>query len=151
MQGYAATTTFGITLASLAALSAREGLLYDNTTDKYDDYQVEIGLEVLTPTTADSQGCYIYFAGDVNGTNFQSPCTGTDAAVTLGTHSLPSVFMPVPVGTQLRYHVIGSVALMFGGILPDRCAIVVENRTNGALWSTEATFVKNVRGVFFTT
>ena len=151
MQGYAAATTFGITLASLGVDAAREGLLYNNTTAKYDDYQVEIGLAVATPTTADQQGVYIYFSGDVNGTNFQSPCTGTDAAVTLGTHALPMVFMPVPVGTQVYYHVIGSVAMMFGGVLPARCAIVIDNQTNGALSATTTNFITNLRGVFVTT
>ena len=151
MQGYAANTTFTMTLVSLAADAAREGLLYDNTTNKYDDYQLEIGIAVNTPTTADQQGVYLYFAGDVDGTNFMSPCTGTDAAVTLGTHALPGIFMPIPVGTVFRYHVIPSIAQMFGGNLPIRCAIAIDNQTNGALWSTEANFKKNLRGIYVTT
>jgi hypothetical protein len=151
MQGYAATTNFGITLSSLAAASARECLLYDNTTAKYDDYQIDIGLGALNPTTADSQGCYLYFSGCADGTNFQSPCTGTDAAVTMGTHALPSLFVPIPVGTNIYKYTVGSVAMMFGGVLPIKCALVVENKTNGALYGTEASFIKYIRGVFVTT
>lgn len=153
MIGYLASTNFAITLASLAALSAREGLLWNGvaTGTNVDDLMVQIGLGSSQPTTADLQGCYIYFAGSADGTNYSEPATGTDAAITLGTNSLAPLFVAVPVGTKIVDHCIGSVAQLFGGTLPKKVAIIIENRTNGALIGTEASFIKWVTPVFYTT
>ena len=144
MIGYLASTNFAITLASLAALSAREGLLWNGvaTGTNVDDLMVQIGLGSSQPTTADLQGCYIYFAGSADGTNYTQPATGVDAAVTMGTHILAPMFIPVPVGTLIVDYCVASVAQYFGGTLPKKVAIVVENRTNGALYGTEASFIK---------
>lgn len=153
MQGYAAQSTFTITLASLAADAAREGLLFDNTGTKYDDIQVELSVGCLTATTADQQGVYIYISGSVDGTNFSSPSLGADAAITLGTNALRmAAFVPVPVGVASMYYMcIPSVASIFGGVLPIKTAIIYDNQTNGALNGTEGNFLKVVRGVFVTT
>jgi hypothetical protein len=153
MIGYAATTTFVMTLASLAAASARESDAIDWAgLYKQDDCMLEIALGSAAPTTADQQGCYLYFYGSTEGTSFDSPCTGADAGVVLGTNSLKGpLFLAVPVGTVYRNFSIPSVALFFGGVLPKKWGIVVENRTNGALLGTEAAFIKMFTPVFVTT
>lgn len=153
MQGYAAPSAFTITLASLAAASAREGLLFDNTGTKYDDIMIELSVGCLTATTADEQGVYIYMAASVDGTNFTSPALGSDAAIILGTNALKmAAFVPVPVGVASMYYCnIPSVASIFGGNLPIKTAIIYYNKANGALNGTEGNFLKTVRGVYYTT
>lgn len=150
MIGYVAPSTFALTLVNLAVASARESILIDNRTVKYDDYEVTIGMGIATPTSASDQAMYVWLGACVDGTNWSSPCTGADAAITLGTHALKGPFVqPISVGTTIYYITIPSVALAFGGIMPPLFNIVVQNMANGAFSATEP--IKYVRGVFYTT
>lgn len=154
MIGYLQGSNFTITLANLAAASARESLAISAMVGgtAYDDYMLQLSFGSSLPTTALSQAVYVWFYGSADGTNFDSPCTGADAGVTLGTHALKGpVVVPIPVGTQWRDACIPSVANMFGGILPRKWGIVVENQTNGALINTEADFHKWYLPAFYTT
>lgn len=152
MIGYAATTNFGITLAALASASARESGMLDNSSTKYDDFILQLSFGISTPTSAASQCVYVWFYGSGDGTNVDSPCTGSDAAVVLGTHNLRGPFVvPIPVGTVWREACVPSVAAMFGGIIPKKWGIVVENQASGALYNTEADFLKWITPVFVTT
>lgn len=149
--GYAATTNFAITLASLATAGSRESAGIDNTTNKYDDYMIQLTLGVVTPTTAGDKSIYIWFAGSADGTAYTEPATGADAAITIGTnHNLRGPFVvAVNVGTLNQDICIPSVAQYFSGNIPKRWNMIVENQTNGALSGTE--FTKYLTGVFVTT
>lgn len=154
MIGYLTGTTFTITLAALAAASARESLAISAMVGgtAYDDYMLQLSFGSSQPTTASAQAVYVWFYGSADGTHFDSPCTGADAAVTLGTHALKGPFVvPIQVGTQWRDACIPSVANFFGGILPRKWGIVVENQTNGALINTEGDFNKWYLPAFYTT
>lgn len=155
MLGYGATTNFAITLASLATGSSRESAAITAVVGgtAYDDYQLQLSMGSSLPTTAGDQAAYIWFYGSADGTNFTEPATGSDAAIVIGTrHNLRGPFVvPMVVGT-LQYDVcIGSVAQYFGGILPKKWGIVVENQCNGALNGTEGNFNKWFTPVFVTT
>jgi len=154
MLGYAATTNFGITLASLATGSARESNAITAVVGGtgYDDYQLELSFGVVTPTTAGSQVVNIWFAASSDGTNFTAPATGADSAIVLGTHRLFGPFVqPIPVGTNQYQFSIPSVAQFFGGILPKKFSVIFENQTNGAASGTEANFNKWFTPMFYTT
>lgn len=155
MIGHLATTNFAITLASLATGSSRESTaisaLVGGTT--YDDVMLQLSLGVATPTTAGDKAINIWFYGSADGTNFITPATGADAAITIGTnHNLKGPFiLGVAVGTLQYKFNIPSVAQYFGGIMPKKWGIVVENQTNGALNATETQFDKWFTPVFYTT
>lgn len=155
MLGYAATTNFAITLASLATGSSREStnIIAVVGGTSYDDVMIQFSVGTTTPTTAGSQAVYVWFYGSADGTNFISPCTGTDAAVTIGTgHNLKGPFVVAVLVGTLQYNVnIPSVSQFFGGVMPKRWGVVVENQTNGALNGTESNFNKWFTPVFYTT
>lgn len=157
MIGYVAPSAFALTLTALGAAASRESILIDNTTVMYDDYMLQLK---ISPSAAATMGadraCYIWFGCTVDGTNWDQPCTGADAAITIGTyHSLkgPAVLaIPEAFGTGGAYEIgIGSVASFFGGNIPPKWNIVIENQTNSALNGTAGNFASFVRGVFYTT
>lgn len=155
MLGYGSTTNFAITLASLATGSARESSTITASVGgtSYDDFMIQMSVGLLTPTSAGDKAVYIWFAGSADGTNFTEPATGSDAAITIGTnHNLLGPFtVAINVGT-LQYDIcIPSVSQYFGGILPKKFNIIVENQANGSLNGTEGNFNKWITPVFYTT
>ena len=155
MLGYGATTNFTITLASLATGSARESTAVVAVVGgtAYDDYMLQLSVGISTPTSAGDKSVYIWFAGSGDGTNYTEPATGSDAAITIGTnHNLFGPFtVAINVGTNLYDVCIPSVAQFFGGVLPKKWNIIVENQANGSLNGTEANFNKWFTPVFVTT
>lgn len=155
MLGYLTATTFTITLASLATGSSRESLIINAVSGgtAYDDAMIQFSVGASTATTAGAQAVYVWFHGSADGTNFISPCTGTDAAVTIGTgHNLKGPFVISVLAGATVYQVnIPSVSQFFGGIMPRKWGLVVENQTNGALNGTESNFTKFLTPVFYTT
>lgn len=153
MLGYAASTNFAITLASLATGGARESAAISAVVGgtAYDDYMLQLQLGTATPTTAGDKAVYVWFYGSADGTNYTDPATGADAAITIGTnHNLYGPHeVAVVVGT-LQYDIcIPSVSRIFGGMIPKKWGIVIENQTNGALNGTE--FNQWLTPVFYTT
>lgn len=154
MLGYAASSAVTITLANLAAGSARESAVIDWATNhKHDDCMLQFAFGSSLPTTASDKAVYVWFYGSADGTNYTEPATGADAAITIGTnHNLRGPFTVAMATGNLNYDIcIPSVASYFGGIMPKRFGVVVENQCNGALYNTEANFVKLLTPVFVTT
>ena len=155
MIGYLTSTTFAITLASLAAASSRESTAITAVAGgtAVDDYMLQLSLGSSLPTTAADKSIYIWFYGSADGTNFTEPATGSNAAITIGTnHNLLGPFsIAVSVGTLLYDLCVPSVAQIFNGNIPKKWGIVIENQTNGALWGTEGDFKKWLTPIIFTT
>jgi hypothetical protein len=155
MIGYLTSTTFAITLASLAAASSRESTAITAISGgtAVDDYMLQLSLGSSLPTTAADKAIYIWFYGSADGTNFTEPATGSDAAITIGTNHnlLGPISVACAVGTLLYDICVPSVAQVFSGVIPKKWGIVIENQTNGALWATEGTFNKWLTPVIFTT
>lgn len=146
------SSNVGITLTftSLGNGNARESDVVDNGTNKYLDALVQIQV------TAGSSGVsatgvvnvYAYATAD-GGTTYGDTCTGSDAAVTL---TSPNNLKPL--GTLNVVAVNGvyksdpmSVAAAFGGILPAKWGIVVENKSGAALAASgHASFYQGVYG-----
>lgn len=155
MLGYASTTNFAITLASLGNGSARESVAVVAVVGGtgYDDYMLQLSLGITTPTSSSDKAAYIWFAGSADGTNFPDPCLGTNAAVTIGTnHNLAGPYtVAINVGTNQYDVCIPSVAQYFGGVMPKKFSIIVENQAGGAFGSTEGQFQKWFTPIFVTT
>ena len=77
---YTATSAMTITLASLAASSARESTAVSNTATNFLDAMVTVKFQTSLVTGADN-AVYLYTYGSEDGATFESPCTGSDAAV----------------------------------------------------------------------
>lgn len=149
---YANSTAVTITLASLASgqFTARESTAVDNSTNLYDDAIVYGAFKLGSGTTANDKAIYLYFYGSENGTNFTWNASGTDAALTLST---PTNFAGPAVvsinsnpGSAVSI-VVGSVASYFGGVLPRKWGVIVNNYTNLSLDATEANSSVSYSGI----
>lgn len=129
-----------ITLASLAssATAGREGTAIDNTTDLAIDAELFGKITTgTTPTVNTSIEIWVYGSGD--GTNYSGGASGTNAALTPTASTLMALALVIPVtatSNVTHQFYVGSVAALFGGILPAAWGVFVRNNTGSALNST---------------
>lgn len=146
-------TNITITLASLATSTARECTAVDNTSDKYEDAEVYLAVKLAAGSPGSDKAIYIYAYGSMDGTNYTDNATGSNTALTLRAPSNLRLLAAIatPDSGALTYKfVIGSVAAAFGGLLPPKWGIVVQNMTNLAFDSTEGNIIKQYRGIYHT-
>lgn len=153
-QAFAASTAITITLASLAAGSARESAFVDNASNLFLDVLVylQVGLQTGTPTG--DKCVYVYVYGSEDGTNYTDNATGANAAITLRspTNLRPLGVIATPDAGGLTYKSSPmSVAAAFGGVIPRRWGIVVLNSSGVALSATEGDHAKSYTGVYYQT
>jgi hypothetical protein len=144
------------TLAALGASAARESTMVDNTSLGYTDASVILMVQLGSATGADN-AIYVYAYGSPDGTMLPTydilgtELTGSDAAVTTTPSNLPlMVTKSVGATTSSTINIyVPSIALGFGGIMPKKWGIVVDNRA-GAFSSTTgaATFTCNYVGFY---
>lgn len=149
---YASSTGITITLASLAsgATTARESTAIDNTSNLYIDAIVYLALALQSGTPANDKAIYVYLYGSEDGTNYTDNATGSDAALTLRspTNLRGPFVVSVPDSGGLTYKVIiPSVAAFFGGVMPRKWGIVVNNFTGVTLSATEGNHIKTYTGI----
>jgi hypothetical protein len=147
------TTDLTITLASLATATARESTAVDNTSDKFEDAEVYLAIKLAAGSPGSDKAIYIYAYGSADGTNYTDNATGSNAAITLRAPSNLRLIgaISTPDSGALTYKIVlGSVAAAFGGLLPPKWGIVVQNVTNLAFDSTEGNIIKKYRGIYHT-
>lgn len=130
---YGTSTSITITINSLTTGSARESTAVDNTSNKYIDAHVTVVCALSAGTPASDQMINVFAYGSEDGTNYGDNATGSDAAITLRTLNnlrLIGSLMTSSSGGLTYTSQPMSVARAFGGILPRKWGIVVENRTN---------------------
>ena len=152
---YDTSTAITITLASLAssATASRESTSIVNTTNLYIDAMVYLAIPLQTGTPANDKAIYVYFYESEDGTNYTDNATGTDAALTLRspTNLRGPFVISTPDSGSLTYKaVIGSVASFFGGVMPRKWGIVVNNFTGLTLNATEGNLIKTYSGILET-
>lgn len=130
-----------ITLTGLAHTAGREctAIVNDDATGKYTDYQCIVTLRTTTGTHGGALCCYAHMYGGT-GTAYDGPVTGTDAAVTINTGmNLAGPFI-INFGTSTTGLMSAKktflVSQAFGGEIPAKFGVVIENNTNVALDST---------------
>lgn len=136
----------------LANNAARQSTAIDNSTDRFLDASVFIKIKTAGSISA-TGAVNIYAYGTVDGgTTYTEGCSGTDGPITLvsptnlriiGVINAVTTALPFPAGPF-------SVAAAFGGILPQKWGIVIENRTGAALDTTEANHLKIYQGSYAT-
>jgi hypothetical protein len=162
LLGYGASSSITITLASLANTSARESNVIDNTTILAQDYQVEVIFTILNGSPT-STGPYvsIYANGSIDGTLWPTiqlssaapKATGAgDASVgTLGAPpDLPQIgSYGLQTTTSAAERTFAtqpfSVAAAFGGTLPQKFSIIVDNETGLAFSTSTVTTAQLLR------
>jgi subtilisin-like proprotein convertase family protein len=122
---YAGTTT--ITLTAPSASASREGTALDNTSFLYDDALCRVVFTAGTVGGNKQLIVYAYGSND-NGTTYESVVTGTDAAITLRSpESLPlACVIPTPT-SSVAYKKTFSIAQLYGGILPTKWGLVIQD------------------------
>jgi hypothetical protein len=134
----------------LANNGARASTAVDNTTNLFLDVLVQFKIKTGASGTTATGTVNVYAYGTANGgTNYSDGATGTDAAITLT--SPPNAGTPIGIincvanaTTYISQPM--SVAAAFGGVLPDHWGIIIENKTGGALDTTEGNHGKWYQG-----
>ncbi len=128
--------TLTITLNSKANNVARASTAVDNSSNLFLDALVQ--LIIASPTTSTSSIGYInvYAYGTADGgTTYSDKATGTDADITLTVPPNARLIGTINVVADSTVYESApmSVAGAFGGILPEKWGIIVENKTGGTL------------------
>jgi len=140
---YSASTA--ITCGASTDATYRQSTAIDNTSNLYDD--VLVLAQFSTGTITGNKQQIIYCYGGV-GTTYEASVTGSDAnyLATTTPISLPVAYVvPTPV-SNTSYAVVFSVAQFYGGALPPKWGLVVQNDGTGAI-TTQAF---NYTGITYT-
>ena len=152
-QEFGASTAITITLASLAEAAARKSAAVDNGTDKFLDVLVQLNIKLQAGTPASDKAINIYVAGSEDGTDYTDNYTDGDAALTLRSPTnlrlIGVIDTPDSGGLTYKSHPM-SISAAFGGVMPRKWGIVVENKTNIAFSATEGDHTKEYSGIFAT-
>ena len=145
-MAYGTATSFTITLASLVSAAARQSTEIDNTSNLYTDVMIEVKVKTAAATTA-SAHVNVYAFANVN--DLRSGGAGaSDAAITL--QSPPNVTLLGAISTPTASSTYTSkgfqLGAAFGGAIPAKWGIVVENQTGQALDGTEGNHAYAYRG-----
>lgn len=145
--------TFTCTLASLANTSARQSTEIDNSSNLYQDVLIMLKVKTGASGTSTSGTVMIYAYGTVDdGTTRTENAGASDAAITLTSPTnarLVGVISTVANATTY-YGGPFSLAAAFGGVVPQKWGIIIENRSGGSLDSTEGNHAKLYQGVYST-
>lgn len=140
---------FTITLASLANNAARESTAVDNTTTAYVDVLVQLQVKLQAGSPSASINVYAY--GSEDGVNYADNATGSDAALTMRspTNLVLVGVVNTPTSGALTYKSEPiSIAKAFGGVMPRKWGIVVENKSAIAFDASEGNHAKRFTGIY---
>lgn len=136
----------------LANNGARESTAIDNSSDLFQDVLVQVQIKSGAASTAATGLVNVYAYGTVDPATpvYPDAVTGTDAAITLNSPTqlrLIGQLNVVANATTYKSEPM-SVAAAFGGIMPTKWGIVIENKCGGALDTTEANHKKLYQGIY---
>jgi hypothetical protein len=124
-----------LTLTSLASAAARQSTVVSNTTDLFLDALVAIKTKTGTPLSSD-KAIYVYAYGSSDGgSTYPDAVTGSDAAYTMISPTNLKLIGIINAPTASTAYEAGpwSVAAAFGGVLPEKWGVVVQNATGATL------------------
>jgi hypothetical protein len=128
--------SIGITITSLANNGQRQSDVIDNGTNLYLDALVSPRIKTGGSGTSASGYVNVYAYGTVDGGSLYSDsASGSDGSITLTSPPnmrLIGVINAVANSTEYNGGPF-SVAQAFGGVLPEKWGIVIENKTGGTL------------------
>jgi hypothetical protein len=150
-EAIGASTAITITVASLGAASARESLVVDNSALLYLDAMITFKLKTVAGLAAD-KAIYIWLYASEDGTLYDYNATGADAAITLlSPHNFKGPFViNTPTDSLTYIAVLASVASFFGGVMPKKWGVIVENQTGQALTAVAGDHSVKYSGIYHT-
>lgn len=142
--------TIACSVASLANNGQRSSDSVDNTANSFLDSLVMVKVKTGGSSVATTGTINVYAYGTVdNGTTWTDNLGGTNSVV--GLSSPPNVpFLGVIAASAIGVVCVGgpfSVAQAFGGVLPAKWGIVIENKSGAVLDSTESSHAKLYQGI----
>lgn len=139
-----------VTLASLADGSARESTAIDNSSNVHSDALVQLKIKTGAAGVSSTGYVAVYTYGTADGgTTYSDSATGTNAAITLTSPpnaTLIGIVNTVANATTYESRPM-SVRAGFGGTLPEKWGIIIENQSGAALDATEGNHAKFYQGV----
>jgi hypothetical protein len=146
---YASAASITVSLASLADHAERQSDVVDNSGNLYFDAHVQLKVKTGGAVSED-KAVYVYAYGttDSSGLGYSGGASGSDSAFsgTPANTKLIGIISTPASGTSYESDII-SVAAGFGGTLPSKWGIIVENRSGSALDATESNHVKKYVGI----
>jgi len=131
-QAFGGSTAITCTFNSLGSGSARESTAVDNTSNLFLDALVRVSASVGTVAAPKEVRVYVY--GSEDGTTYEDPATGSDAALTLEDPPVMKLARVIPTPSNSKvYEALFSVAQCFGGVMPRKWGLVIENQSGAAL------------------
>lgn len=144
---FGGNTAITITYTTLANLSSHQSAAVDNTANLYLDALVTVSFTtgaVASPTTV-----YVYVAGSIDGTTWPGEgsghndgVTGLDAAITLESPTNLRLLGVINTPTASMSYVSSpmSVAQAFGGVMPLKWSIIINNQSGAAFTAGTASY-----------
>jgi hypothetical protein len=131
-----------ITIASLTNTSVRGSLVVDNTSNLFLDALVQVQIKSGAASTSATGYVNIYAYGTVDAADslYTEGSTGTDQSITLTVPTNARLIGTLNMVANAITYVSEpmSVAAAFGGILPEKWGIFVENQSGGTFDGTTA-------------
>ncbi len=123
------------TFTSLTNGSARSSVAIDNTSALFLDALIQVIIKAGASATSSSGYVNVYGYGTADGGTSYPEGAGTDAGVTLTVPPNVRLIGAVNVVANAATYKSTpmSVAVAFGGVLPDHWGIIIENKTGGTL------------------
>lgn len=140
-----------ISLGSLTNNSARQSTYVDNATNVFVDALVSVILKTGASGTAATGYANVYAYATVDGgSNYTEGATGTDGSITLVSPTNLIRLGSINLVADATTYKSGpfSVAAAFGGQLPARWGIVIENKSGGTLSATGGDHSVVYQGVY---
>jgi len=145
--------TITVTLASLATAGARESTVVDNTTNKFLDALVFLKVTSGGASTSSAGYVNVYAYGTANGgTTYTQSATGSDAGITLTVPPNARLIGSCNVVANAVTYNCGpfSVKVAFGGVLPDKWGVIIQNVSGGTLDADAGDHAVFYQGVYAT-
>lgn len=150
---YATSTAITITAPASSATAGQCCTAVDNTSNLYDDALVMVQVVFPNSATANDKAYYIYIFGSEDGTNYnistnEMASPGTNAACTpdVPTNLLGPFVMETITQNKTYTYVIGSIASVFGGVMPRKWGVVIRNYSG----QTATTLTVTYTGITYT-
>ena len=132
-----AITPFTIASQPSSATAGRSCPAIDNGTNLFDDVLLTITVKTSASALANDKACYVYVYGSEDGTTYNASSAegvGTDVGITLDapTNLKGPLVISCPA-SSVTYRGEWSIAQLFGGVLPRKWGVVLQNYTGQAL------------------
>jgi hypothetical protein len=154
--GFGTATNITCTLTSLAdsSTAGRESTVVSNTTDKFLDALVFGYIKTQNSGSISAPSAvFVYAYASVDaGSNYPDAVTGADAAITMNSPTQLKLLGSIYVAAINTTYKGGpwSVASLYGGKMPERWGLVVQNDCGTAFSATGSDHQFKYQGIFAT-